>query len=141
MRSELQSDFIDCRQVRRFCQDRYPASLINDEVGRKTSSLFHFPGRCQPDRQRSGQVNRSRGHVAFLGGPLHFLSELKAALIRTLHLTDEGHCTSVANSICLQLWVPLNYKADVTTSIDELIRLLSSDIKDSGRDRPYGSAL
>ena len=30
-----------------------------------------------------------RGHVAFLGGPLHFLSELKQAFIRTLNLTDE----------------------------------------------------
>lgn len=30
-----------------------------------------------------------RGHVAFLGGPLHFLSELRAAFIRTLKLTDE----------------------------------------------------
>ena len=30
-----------------------------------------------------------RGHVAFLGGPLHFLTELKAAFVRTLHLTEE----------------------------------------------------
>ena len=30
-----------------------------------------------------------RGCVAFLGGPLHFLPELKKAFIRTLHLTDE----------------------------------------------------
>lgn len=30
-----------------------------------------------------------RGHVAFLGGPLHFLSELREAFIRTLNLTDE----------------------------------------------------
>lgn len=30
-----------------------------------------------------------RGHVAFLGGPLHFLSELKEAFIRTLKLDDE----------------------------------------------------
>ena len=30
-----------------------------------------------------------RGCVAFLGGPLHFLSELKKAFVRTLHLTDE----------------------------------------------------
>jgi predicted CoA-substrate-specific enzyme activase len=30
-----------------------------------------------------------RGHVAFLGGPLHFLTELKAAFIRTLKLDDE----------------------------------------------------
>ena len=31
-----------------------------------------------------------RGHVAFLGGPLHFLPQLKAAFIRTLKLTDEA---------------------------------------------------
>ncbi len=30
-----------------------------------------------------------RGHVAFLGGPLHFLPELRNAFIRTLHLTEE----------------------------------------------------
>ena len=31
-----------------------------------------------------------RGNVAFLGGPLHFLTELKAAFIRTLELTDDA---------------------------------------------------
>ncbi len=31
-----------------------------------------------------------RGNVAFIGGPLHFLSELRAAFIRTLNLTDES---------------------------------------------------
>ena len=30
-----------------------------------------------------------RGHVAFLGGPLHFLSELTESFIRTLKLDDE----------------------------------------------------
>ena len=30
-----------------------------------------------------------RGTVAFLGGPLHFLTELKAAFVRTLKLTDK----------------------------------------------------
>lgn len=30
-----------------------------------------------------------RGHVAFLGGPLHFLSELKQAFIRTLNLSPD----------------------------------------------------
>ncbi|MCI5595581.1 MAG: 2-hydroxyacyl-CoA dehydratase [Lachnospiraceae bacterium] len=31
-----------------------------------------------------------RGNVAFLGGPLHFLSELRASFIRTLHLTGKA---------------------------------------------------
>lgn len=30
-----------------------------------------------------------RGHVAFLGGPLHFLDQLRGAFIRTLRLTEE----------------------------------------------------
>ena len=30
-----------------------------------------------------------RGHVAFLGGPLHFLDQLKECFIRTLNLDDE----------------------------------------------------
>ena len=30
-----------------------------------------------------------RGNVAFLGGPLHFLTELKATFIRTLKLDDD----------------------------------------------------
>ena len=38
-----------------------------------------------------------RGNVAFLGGPLHFLTELKAAFIRTLGLTDE-HIIAPAHS-------------------------------------------
>ena len=38
-----------------------------------------------------------RGHVAFLGGPLHFLSELKTAFIRTLKL-DEEHTIVPDNS-------------------------------------------
>ncbi len=38
-----------------------------------------------------------RGHVAFLGGPLHFLDQLKAAFIRTLKL-DEEHIVDPDNS-------------------------------------------
>ncbi len=37
-----------------------------------------------------------RGHVAFLGGPLHFLSELKKAFIRTLNL-DKDHVIAPAH--------------------------------------------
>ena len=38
-----------------------------------------------------------RGHVAFLGGPLHFLSELREAFIRTLNL-DDAHTITPTNS-------------------------------------------
>ncbi len=38
-----------------------------------------------------------RGHITFLGGPLHFLSELRKAFIRTLNL-DEEHAITPENS-------------------------------------------
>ena len=70
-----------------------------------------------------------RGHVAFLGGPLHFLSELKAAFIRTLKL-DEEHIIDTANShLFAAIGSALNAKNDVRFSMSEMVDKLSSDIK------------
>ena len=70
-----------------------------------------------------------RGHVAFLGGPLHFLSELRAAFIRTLDL-DEEHTIIPDNShLFAASGAALNYKPDCTVGIDELISLLQNKIK------------
>ena len=70
-----------------------------------------------------------RGHVAFLGGPLHFLSELKAAFIRTLKL-DEEHIIDTANShLFAAIGSALNAKDDVSFSMSEMVDKLSSDIK------------
>ena len=53
-----------------------------------------------------------RGHVAFLGGPLHFLSELKTAFIRTLKL-DEEHTIVPDNShLFAAIGSALNVKED-----------------------------
>ena len=70
-----------------------------------------------------------RGHVAFLGGPLHFLSELKAAFIRTLKL-DEEHIIDTDNShLFAAIGSALNAKAEVTVTMEEMVNKLSSDIK------------
>lgn len=70
-----------------------------------------------------------RGHVAFLGGPLHFLSELKAAFIRTLHL-DEEHIIDTANShLFAAIGSALNAKEDISYTMEEMVSKLSSDIK------------
>ena len=59
-----------------------------------------------------------RGHVAFLGGPLHFLSELKAAFIRTLKLDDEHAITPENSHLFAAIGSALNSKKDVETSLD-----------------------
>ena len=70
-----------------------------------------------------------RGHVAFLGGPLHFLSELKTAFIRTLKL-DEEHIIETGHShLFAAIGSALNAKDDVFYSMEEMVSKLSSDIK------------
>ena len=70
-----------------------------------------------------------RGHVAFLGGPLHFLSELKKAFIRTLGLDDE-HIIDTDNShLFAAIGSALNAKEDSHYTMEEMVRKLSSDIK------------
>ncbi len=70
-----------------------------------------------------------RGHVAFLGGPLHFLSELKAAFIRTLKLDGE-HIIDTDNShLFAAIGSALNAGEDVSYTLEEMVGKLSSGIK------------
>ena len=70
-----------------------------------------------------------RGHVAFLGGPLHFLSELKQSFIRTLKL-DDDHIIDTDNShLFAAIGSALNAKENVCYSMQEMVEKLSSDIK------------
>ena len=69
-----------------------------------------------------------RGHVAFLGGPLHFLSELKAAFVRTLKL-DEEHSIEPDNShLFAAIGSALNYKEENSLLLSDLDNRLNSDI-------------
>ncbi len=70
-----------------------------------------------------------RGHVAFLGGPLHFLSELKAAFIRTLKL-DEEHTIEADNShLFAAIGSALNAQEKKALPLSRLCEKLSSGIK------------
>ncbi|MDE6064408.1 MAG: 2-hydroxyglutaryl-CoA dehydratase, partial [Lachnospiraceae bacterium] len=70
-----------------------------------------------------------RGHVAFLGGPLHFLSELKAAFIRTLKLDDE-HIIDTDNShLFAAIGSALHAKEEIFYTMEEMVGKLSSEIK------------
>ncbi|MCR5715303.1 MAG: 2-hydroxyacyl-CoA dehydratase [Lachnospiraceae bacterium] len=70
-----------------------------------------------------------RGHVAFLGGPLHFLSELKAAFIRTLKL-DEEHTIELENShLFAAMGSAMSAKEEVHYELDEMIQKLANGIQ------------
>ncbi|MBR3001339.1 MAG: 2-hydroxyglutaryl-CoA dehydratase, partial [Oscillospiraceae bacterium] len=70
-----------------------------------------------------------RGHVAFLGGPLHFLTELRAAFVRTLNL-DEEHTIVPENShLFAAMGSALNAKEEVFLTLNKLEEKLRSEIR------------
>mgnify|MGYP001943922019 FL=1 len=70
-----------------------------------------------------------RGNIAFLGGPLHFLTELKKAFIRTLNLTDEQVIAPDHSHLFAAIGAGMNYDPKITTDINSLYIKLHNGIK------------
>lgn len=69
-----------------------------------------------------------RGNVAFLGGPLHFLSELKESFVRTLKLEPEQIIAPSHSHLFAATGAAMNSKGECITTLQELVQKLSSDI-------------
>ena len=103
--------------------------LINDGATKEDLSASIFQAVVNQTISGLACGKPIRGHVAFLGGPLHFLSELKAAFIRTLKLDDE-HIIAPDNShLFAAIGSALNAKQDVTVSLTELKERMRTTIK------------
>ena len=103
--------------------------LINDGATKEDLSASIFQAVVNQTISGLACGKPIRGHVAFLGGPLHFLSELKAAFIRTLKLDDE-HIIAPDNShLFAAIGSALNAKQDVTVSLIELKERMRTTIK------------
>lgn len=103
--------------------------LINDGATKEDLSASIFQAVVNQTISGLACGKPIRGHVAFLGGPLHFLSELKKAFIRTLNLDDE-HIIDTANShLFAAIGSALNAKEDVFYTMEEMVNKLSSGIK------------
>ena len=70
-----------------------------------------------------------RGNVAFLGGPLHFLSELKAAFIRTLSLAPDEIIAPEHSHLFAAVGSAMNYKEAVCVPVEDIIKRLQGKIK------------
>ena len=103
--------------------------LINDGATKEDLSASIFQAVVNQTISGLACGKPIRGHVAFLGGPLHFLSELKTAFIRTLKLDDE-HIIAPDNShLFAAIGSALNAKQDVTVSLTELKERMRTTIK------------
>ncbi len=70
-----------------------------------------------------------RGNVAFLGGPLHFLTELKAAFIRTLNLTPAQVIAPEHSHLFAAIGSAMNAKEDASVSLSDMTARLRTGIK------------
>ena len=70
-----------------------------------------------------------RGNVAFLGGPLHFLPELRAAFIRTLNLGPDQVIAPDHSHLFAAIGAAMNSDPKTTASLHDLIDRLSHGIK------------
>ena len=103
--------------------------LINDGATKEDLSASIFQAVVNQTISGLACGKPIRGHVAFLGGPLHFLSELKTAFIRALKLDDE-HIIAPDNShLFAAIGSALNAKQDVTVSLIELKERMRTTIK------------
>ncbi|MCR4740108.1 MAG: 2-hydroxyacyl-CoA dehydratase [Lachnospiraceae bacterium] len=103
--------------------------LINDGATKEDLSASIFQAVVNQTISGLACGKPIRGYVAFLGGPLHFLSELKAAFIRTLKLDDE-HIIAPENShLFAAMGAALNYREDNCIALSELNQKLGQDIK------------
>ncbi len=69
-----------------------------------------------------------RGNVAFLGGPLHFLTELKAAFIRTLQLPEDAVIAPGHSHLFAASGAAMNSDGTGATTLKALLDKLSGEI-------------
>ena len=141
MASLLQTDATGLNEYAKHYQAIYPIAarcgvfaktdiqpLINDGATKEDLSASIFQAVVNQTISGLACGKPIRGHVAFLGGPLHFLSELKAAFIRTLNLDEEHAITPENSHLFAAIGSALNYKEDKVTTLAELHTKLQSDI-------------
>ena len=119
------------------------ASGLN-EYAKNYKSIYPIAARCgvfaksdiQPlinegatKEDLSASIFQAVVNQAFLGGPLHFLSELKQAFIRTLSLTPEQVIAPDHSHLFAAVGSAMNYDENVCVNVADIIKRLSGKIK------------
>ena len=105
--------------------------LINDGASKEDLAASIFQAVVNQTISGLAQGKPIRGHVAFLGGPLHFLDQLRERFIDTLKL-DEEHTIIPENShLFAAIGSALSFKEEEQKEIKDLLDGLSRPIKKS----------
>ncbi len=103
--------------------------LINEGATREDLSASIFQAVVNQTISGLACGKPIRGTVAFLGGPLHFLPQLRQAFIRTLNL-DSDHIVAPEHShLFAAVGAAMNTKEEVSVSLTDMISRLSAGIQ------------
>ena len=103
--------------------------LINDGATKEDLAVSIFQAVVNQTISGLACGKPIRGHVAFLGGPLHFLSELKQCFIRTLKLDEEHTIAPEHSHLFAAIGSALNADEKVQLSLERLIEQLHNKVK------------
>ena len=104
--------------------------LINDGATREDLAASIFQAVVNQTISGLACGKPIRGNVAFLGGPLHFLPELRKAFVRTLHLTPEQTIAPDHSHLFAAVGAAMNPKeGQEPVAITDMIDRLSNGIK------------
>ena len=103
--------------------------LINDGASKEDLAASIFQAVVNQTISGLACGKPIRGHVAFLGGPLHFLSELKEAFVRTLKLDNEHTIAPGHSHLFAAIGSALNSKKDLDVSLQQMQQRLEGKIK------------
>ncbi|MFV0363537.1 MAG: acyl-CoA dehydratase activase-related protein, partial [Suipraeoptans sp.] len=103
--------------------------LINEGASKEDLSASIFQAVVNQTISGLACGNHIRGHVSFLGGPLHFLPELRESFVRTLKLDDEHTVAPLNSHLFAAIGSAMNYKEDINVSLNEIQTRLEGRIK------------
>ena len=99
--------------------------LINDGAARSDIAASIFQAVVTQTVSGLACGKPIRGKVAFLGGPLHFLPELKKAFVKTLKLTPEDTVDPENSHLFAALGAAMNRDGGAKVSFTELLSRLA----------------
>ncbi len=102
--------------------------LINEGVSKADLSASIFQAVVNQTVSGLACGRRIKGNVAFLGGPLHFLSELKKAFIRTLKLSDENVIDPDNSHLFAAIGAAMDTNSTADYQLSELIETLEGGV-------------
>ena len=141
MASLLQTDAAGLNEYARSYQAIYPIAarcgvfaktdiqpLINEGASKEDLAASIFQAVVNQTISGLACGKPIRGNVAFLGGPLHFLDQLRECFIRTLNLTGDAIIAPDHSHLFAAIGAAMNSKKTVSVPITDLIRRLSQGI-------------